>query len=209
MSTILEDLTWIHRGWTRFGIAAYRVDGPGLIRREVEDHGACAVVLPYDPERRVALLVAQPRVGPLVAGVAEPLLEAPAGCLDGERPEAAVRREALEEAGVRLGPLDLVVRGWSMPSLSTERPWHYLAPYGAADRIARGGGVAGEQEALSVHEIPLAALAASAARGELTDVKTLLLVLALQIRRPDLFAGQADPHGPSRLRPRPPPAGPA
>lgn len=184
----LASVNWIHEGWSRFGVADIRVQGPSLIRREVEDHGACAVVLPYDPERRVALLVAQHRVGPIVAASTAALLEAPAGCLDGDAPEDAVRREALEEAGVRLGALELVVRGWSMPSISTERPWHYLAPYGAADRIAAGGGVATEQEAMTVHEMPLAELSALAASGRLTDVKTLLLVFALQIRRPDLFA---------------------
>ena len=181
------NVTWIHEGWSRFGIAHIHGDGANPLRREVEDHGACAVVLPYDPARRVALLVTQPRVGPIVAASAVSLLEAPGGCLDGDAPEVAARREALEEAGVRLRDLELVVRGWSMPSVSTERPWHYLASYGADDRVAAGGGVASEQEAVTVHEAPLAALAAMAAQGRLTDVKTLLLVLALQVRRPDLF----------------------
>ena len=40
-----------------------------------------------------------------------------------------------------------------------------------------------------MQERPLAELAAMADAGRLTDLKTLTLLLALRLRRPELFAG--------------------
>ncbi len=95
-------------------------------------------MLPYDPERRVALLVRQARVGPAFWGVGR-VRRSPAGGLDGDAPEATAIREAMEEAGVRLTRLEPVAHAYSMPSVSSERLWLYLAPYGAADRVGPGG----------------------------------------------------------------------
>ena len=64
----------------------------------------------------------------------------------------------------------------------------FLAPYAEGDRIEAGGGVAAENEAMEVVEMPLAGLAHRADEGGLTDLKTLLLVQTLRLRRPDLFS---------------------
>lgn len=58
----------IHRGWNTFGIATLTLPDGSAVRRALEDHGQAACVLPYDPERRVALLVRQARVGPAFWG---------------------------------------------------------------------------------------------------------------------------------------------
>lgn len=177
----------IHDGWARFVIAKVRLPDGQEITREIVDHGRAVCVLPYDPERRAALLVRQFRAPPLFAGDSAEMLEAPAGLLEEDSPDDCARREALEEVGVRLGALEPVATVWSMPGLSTERMSLFLAPYAAADRVAAGGGVAGEHENITVVETPLAELAAMAARGDLVDMKTLLLLLALKDRRPELF----------------------
>ena len=39
-----------------------------------------------------------------------------------------------------------------------------------------------------MQEVPLGDLAAMVGRGVLTDMKTLVLVFALQLRRPELFS---------------------
>ena len=64
----------------------------------------------------------------------------------------------------------------------------YVAPYGAADRTGPGGGLADAHEHTTMVELPLAALAARADDGRLDDMKTLLLVQTLRLRRPELFA---------------------
>ena len=114
-------------------------------------------------------------------------LEAPAGRLEGHDPAVCAAREAMEECGVALGPLDPVATAWAMPAVSTERIHLFLAPYQVADRIGPGGGLAEEGESVEVEVLTLDELAPRADTGELPDMKTMLLVLALRHRRPDLF----------------------
>ena len=178
----------LYRGWNTFGIATLILPDGSAVRRVLEDHGQAACVLPYDPGRRVALLVRQARVGPAFWGEPAEFDEAPAGGLDGGAPEATAIREAMEEAGVRLSRLEPVAHAYTMPSVSSERIWLYLAPYEAADRVGPGGGLPEEGEQVLVLEVPLAALAEQARAGALPDLKTLVLVQALMLRFPDLFA---------------------
>jgi len=156
--------------------------------REVEDHGQSACVLPYDPERKVALMVRLPRTPLLAAGEAEHLFEAPAGMIDGdEAPGETVRREAMEEAGVALTALEPIARVWCSPGVSAERSSLFLAPYRAADRVAEGGGLAEEHENIQVVELSIAELWRMVEGGQIEDLKTLALALALHARHPELF----------------------
>ncbi|SDM19429.1 nudix-type nucleoside diphosphatase, YffH/AdpP family [Methylobacterium phyllostachyos] len=178
----------IHRGWNTFGIAMLTLPDGSTVPRALEDHGEAACVLPYDPERRVALLVRQARVGPAFWGEPADLDEAPAGGLDGDEPEATAIREAMEEAGVRLHRLERVAHAYSMPSVSSERLWLYLAAYGETDKVGPGGGLHAEGEQVLALEVPLAELAEAARSARLPDLKTLVLVQALMLRNPELFA---------------------
>lgn len=108
--------------------------------------------------------------------------------IEGEEPAACARREALEEAGVRLGPLELLGACYASPGVSSERVSLFLAPYAAGDRTAPGGGAAGEQEHITVMEVPLAQLWAWVEGRRIEDLKTLALALWLRLRRPELFA---------------------
>ena len=175
-----------YEGWGRYLIATVRLPDGTVIRREVEDHGVAAAVLPYDSERRTAILVRQFRTPVFVAERQEDMLEAIAGSMEDPDAETCARREAMEEAGLRLGSLEHVVTGWAMPGISTERAALFLAPYREADRVATGGG-ADEDEQITVVEMPLAELARMADAGTLVDFKTLILVQALRQRRPELF----------------------
>ena len=178
----------VYDGWLKVVRLTLRTRSAAVVDREVVDRGNAASVLPYDPERRTALLVRQPRPAVAYVGAADVLLEAPAGRIDpGETAEACVRREAMEETGVRLGVLEPVASSWPSPGAWCERLDLFLAPYAAADRIGAGGGVADEHEDIEVVEIPLSALWAEAERGALPDLKTLALVMALKLRRPELF----------------------
>jgi nudix-type nucleoside diphosphatase (YffH/AdpP family) len=182
----------VRDGYLKISVVTLEDDSGQEVLREVEDHGRSACVLPYDPERRVAVMVSMVRAPVLVAGESDNLLEAPAGMIDGdESAEAAVRREAMEEAGLRLGDLEPVATVWPSPGVSAETSGLFLAAYTLADRIAAGGGVAGEHEGITVIETPLAELARLADAGALRDLKTLVLVLALRLRRPDLFADRS------------------
>jgi nudix-type nucleoside diphosphatase (YffH/AdpP family) len=176
-----------YQGWLKLIVAAVRTPDGREVSREFTDAGPAAAVLAYDPARRTALMVRQFRAPVAYAGGPDTLLEAIAGRLDGDDPEDCARREAMEEAGVRLGALERIADVWASPGATAERASLFLAPYGLADRIGPGGGAAGEDEHIEVVELPLAELASQAAAGRIGDLIALALVLALQARRPELF----------------------
>ena len=159
------------------------------VERHIEEHGCAAAVLPYDPERRCALLVSMPRA-PVIQEGEDDLLEAMAGALEGERADECARREAREEGGVRLDQLEPLGTFWSMPAFSTERLSLFLAPYRQANRVGEGGGAATEHENIIVHEIALRDLWQRAAAGALRDLKTVFLLQSLRLRHPHLFGSE-------------------
>ena len=187
MKAEILSIRFLHEGWNRFGLAQVRLHDGSVAERAIEDHGHSVGILPYDPERRVATLVRELRVPPLFATGEQVQLEAPAGLIDDGSPEENARREVLEEVGLRLQGLDFVGAAYSCASLTTEKIHLYLAAYGRGDRAEAGGGAEGEHENIRIIEMPLADLAAMADRAEITDLKTLTLVLALRVRRPELF----------------------
>jgi nudix-type nucleoside diphosphatase (YffH/AdpP family) len=180
----------LYQGWMKVLRVKLEID-TREIEREVEDHGRAVAFLPYDPERRVVLIARQVRVPVFLADRRPDLLEAGAGMVDSEEPEAAARREASEELGVNLRTLEHVGGAWTTPGISTEFMDLYLAPYSLADRMGPGGGLAGEQEQISVVEMPIAELWRMIERRELADLKTLALVLFLRARHPHLFPADA------------------
>jgi nudix-type nucleoside diphosphatase (YffH/AdpP family) len=157
------------------------------VSRDIETHGDAAAVLPYDMERRCALVVRLFRAPVFSVTQESAVEEACAGMIEDEDDEAAVRREAYEELGVSLQALERVARIWSSPGVSTERQSLFLAAYVAADRVGKGGGVAEEHEGITVVERPLEHLALDLDQGRIVDGKLVTLLLALQLRKPELF----------------------
>jgi 8-oxo-dGTP pyrophosphatase MutT (NUDIX family) len=103
MTIRISEARVLFEGWTKFlAVTLQQADGRST-ERAVLDHGASVCVLPYDPERRLALVVCQTRVPLLYLGCREQLMEAIAGRVEDEQPLEAVRREAMEEAGLRIG----------------------------------------------------------------------------------------------------------
>jgi nudix-type nucleoside diphosphatase (YffH/AdpP family) len=154
---------------------------------EVERHGEAVVILPYDAERRCALVVRLFRAPVFDTTGEEVLEEACAGMIGNEDADTAARREAYEELGVALRSLEFIGRFWSSPGVSTERHSLFLAPYRATDRVGPGGGVAYEHEGITVVERSFPQLAADVDHGRIADGKLVTLVLALRLRRPHLF----------------------
>jgi nudix-type nucleoside diphosphatase (YffH/AdpP family) len=187
MDTTILDQQRVYDGWLSLTRLSVKMPNGAIEERHVEDHGAAVALLPFDPARRTAILISQPRIPVVLAGE-PPLLEVVAGRLEPEGSDYTVRKEALEEAGLRLHAIQPVARIWSMPTISTERIHLYLAEYGPEDRVASGGGAADENECISVHELPLATIWAQVLDGQISDAKTLILIQFLRIARPELFA---------------------
>ena len=187
MKAEILGIRWLHEGWSKFDLAKVRLADGGEAEREIEDHGNSVGVLPYDPERRVAALVRELRVPALFAKGDQTHLEAPAGIIDDGPADENARREVLEETGIRLGELQHVGTTWSCAGISTEQIHLFLGSYQHGDRVDQGGGAEGEHENIKVEELALADLGRMADAGELLDLKTFTLVLALRSRRPELF----------------------
>lgn len=188
----IQSIRTAYEGWTRLLVAMIRTPEGETLKREIEEHGDAIAVLPYDPERRVAMLLRQFRPPVFHAAGETETLEVPAGLLDEDDPETCARREASEEVGLRLSVLEPVMAAWSMPGISAERIHLFLAPYSAADRTGPGGGAQGEHENITPAEIALAELATMADSGGLRDMKTYALVQTLRLRHPHVFRMGSD-----------------
>ena len=145
--------------------------------RETYDRGNGAVILLHDVARSTVLLTRQFRWPVYVNGHPDGMLvEAAAGLLDADDPETAIRREAEEELGVTVGPLQRVGRIYMSPGSVTELLHFYAAPYTPADRTGAGGGVADDGEDIEVVELPFAEALERCRDGRIADAKTILLL---------------------------------
>ncbi len=92
------------------------------LERELFHRGRCVAVLPYDPVSDTVVLIEQFRIGAL-GGKEEPwLMEIIAGAVEpGESPDEVARREALEEAGCRLGELLPIGEFYTTPGGCSEK----------------------------------------------------------------------------------------
>lgn len=177
-----------YEGWLSLSLVSIRMADGRIMRREVVEHGKATAVLAYDAERRMAMLVRQLRAPVYVTSGEDTLLEVIAGMLDdGTDAPTTVRREAMEEAGLRLGALEYIADAWPSPGMLTERLTLFLAPYRAEDRVGAGGGLADEHEEIEVVEMPLKDLARLVDEGRIFDMKSLVLIQTLRLRKPELF----------------------
>ncbi|MBE1494852.1 nudix-type nucleoside diphosphatase (YffH/AdpP family) [Amycolatopsis lexingtonensis] len=145
-------------------------------QRETYDRGNGATVLLYDPARETVLLTRQFRYPVYVNDHPDGMfLEAAAGLLDTDDAETAIRREAQEETGVRIGALEHVFDVYTSPGSVTERLHCYAAPYDPADRGA-GGGIAEEGEDIEVVELRFEDALKMIGTGEIADAKTIMLL---------------------------------
>lgn len=164
-----------------------RFDGgmSATVTREILVSGDAVTVLPYDPGRDRVLLVEQFRSGPYGRGDPRPWqLEAIAGRIDkGETPEDCARREAVEEAGLVLGPLEPVAAYYPTPAAMTEFIYSFVAICDLPDGVAGTFGLAGEAEDIRGHLVPFDALMTALASGEVTNAPLILTALWLQRER--------------------------
>ena len=145
-------------------------------RRETYDRGDGATILLYDRERETVILTRQFRFPAYVNGHPDGnLLETAAGLLDDDAPEQAIRREAIEETGHDVGPVEHVFDVFMSPGSVTEKLHFYAAPYSAATRANAGGGLADEGEDIEVVELGFRA-ALDAIGTEIVDAKTIMLL---------------------------------
>lgn len=182
----IRDITLLSDNWYklhRYTFDLRRRDGRvDTLTREVYDRGNGAVVLLYHRERGTVILTRQFRIPAFVNR--EPtgmLIEAPAGLLDGDHPEAAIKREIEEETGFRIDHVRPILEVFMSPGSVTERVHLFFAEYTDADRVSEGGGAEHEGEDIEVFEVPLDEALKMVERKEIIDGKTVMLLYHAKI----------------------------
>lgn len=169
----------------RYRLKHRRFDGGWTdeISREVFERGSAASVLPYDPARDAVVLVEQFRVGAYAAGMEPWLTEVIAGIIEpAEDPAEVVRREAVEEAGCRIGALEPIGTVLLSPGGCSEVLHMYC---GQVDSAGIGGvhGLAHEHEDIRAFVLPAEEALARLARGELVNAPAVMSLQWLALNR--------------------------
>jgi ADP-ribose pyrophosphatase len=112
------------------------------------------------------------------------LQETVAGVIDdGEDAETALRREALEEVGYRVGALQHIATYFASPGGSSERICVYFATVRPEDRVdGHGGGLVAEHEDIRILRVPLGAFFDGLERGAYRDSKVCVAGFWLRSR---------------------------
>ena len=159
-----------------------RADGSwSSLSRETYDRGNGATILLYDRTRGTVVLVRQFRYPAFVNNHDGMLIEAPAGLLDGKNAEAAIRREAEEETGFRIGEVTKTFEVFMSPGSVTERVAFFVAEYASHDRVSGGGGLESDGEDIEVLEIAFEDALEMVKNGEIMDAKTIMLLQYAQL----------------------------
>ena len=146
--------------------------------RESYDIGDAAAVLPFDAARDRVILIKQFRWPVFEWGYKQLLMEVIAGKLDGDSVLDCIAREAIEEAGVAITNPRLITHCFVSPGAVKERVSLFLADYDSTAARATGGGHEAEGEDIAVLEMPLDDAMTMVERGEIVDMKTILLLQA-------------------------------
>ncbi len=144
-------------------------------QRDVVRHPGAVSIVPFDGVN--VILVRQYR-----AAIDGDLFEIPAGKRDvsGEPPVDTARRELAEEIGMKAGSIELLANMHHSPGFCDEYGYIFLATDLEAAEQSREGP---EEQAMTVHAVPLHDAVAMCFDGRITDSKTLIGILALAVRR--------------------------
>ncbi len=183
---ILKDET-LSKNWYHLRNITYRYTGSNgkteVLKREAYDRGNGAAILLFDRKRERVVLVRQFRVPAYVNGHDGWLLEVPAGLLDGDNPEEAIRREAAEETGYRVENVTHLFKSFMSPGSVTETLDFFVAEIDVTQRADEGGGLEEEHEDIEVLDVSLDEALAMIASGEIMDAKTVMLLQWAEIER--------------------------
>jgi ADP-ribose pyrophosphatase len=172
--------TTLSKGWTE--LSSYDIDYTASdgethrLKREIYHRTPAATILLYDPRRQTVVLVRQFRLAAHLNGDPGWMVETPAGLLDGDEPEAAIRREAMEETGYDVRDIRFLFKAYMAPGAVTEVIHFFAASVDVADRLSPGGGLAEEHEDIEVMDVPLSEALAMIDSGAIIDGKTIMLL---------------------------------
>jgi GDP-mannose pyrophosphatase NudK len=151
------------------------------VTRETYDRGNGATILLINRDRGTVLLTRQFRFPAYVNGLEDGMLvETCAGLLDNQSPESAIRREAEEELGVKVGAVHKVLETYMSPGSVTEKLFFFVADYDSPAGESAGNSEEGED--IEVVELTLDEALAWIEDGRIQDAKTIILLLLAQTK---------------------------
>ena len=153
------------------------------LTHEVYGKGDGVAVLLYNIATKKVMLSKQFRIPMYVAGVKNGFsIEVCGGTIDeNESPEKSVIRETKEEIGYAISQLQKVSTVFLSPGLMREQVHLYVAAYKNEDKIGIGGGLASENEELTVLEISFEDALNMIKNQEIIDARTIMLLYHLKI----------------------------
>ncbi len=146
------------------------------VSRETYDRGNGATILLYNKVAKTVVLTRQFRFPTFVNGHSGMMIEACAGLLDMDSPEACIRKETAEETGYQIGEARKVFEAYMSPGSVTEKLFFFVAEYSQNDCISDGGGLVDDGEDIEVLEIPFTQAMRMIETGEIVDGKTIMLL---------------------------------
>lgn len=153
-----------------------------LQEREVYNRGNGAVILLYNRIKKTVVLTRQLRIPTWFNQNQDGMMiEACAGLLDENDPEACIRRETQKETGFVLNEVRKVMESYMSPASVTEILHFFIGEYSEAKRVSKGGGLEIEQENIEVLEYLFETALLMVANGEIKDAKTIMLLQYAQI----------------------------
>jgi|WetSurMetagenome_2_1015567.scaffolds.fasta_scaffold65636_3 nudix-type nucleoside diphosphatase (YffH/AdpP family) len=145
-----------------------------------------STVLIYNKETDKLLLVEQVRPAILTPSMLGMDVERPDNCrtlelLAGgfgkDDPYQCARREAMEEAGIKLYYMEIVAEFYLSPGISNERIHLFYAPITNENIVGKGGGLPEENEDIRCHWVEPEEAEGMALFGQIMDAKTIVGIL--------------------------------
>ena len=178
---LLDDLFKVEEVFLRFE----KFDGTmsGVVRRLNLERGNAVAMLVYNLDTRKLLLINQFRYPAYQNGHGW-MIETIAGMIDeGESPEEAVQREAMEETGLDVKNVEFIASFYPSPGGCSEQiHLFYVEISGESARYKKVGGLASENESILTLELSLEEALAKVRSGEIRDGKTIMGIFWLESR---------------------------
>ena len=111
------------------------------------------------------------------------MIEACAGLLDEDQPEACIKRETEEETGYNISKVERVFEAYMSPGSVTEILYFFVAEYDASMKVSEGGGADDGQENIEVLELNFEEALNMMQTGAIKDAKTMMLLQYAQIHQ--------------------------
>lgn len=153
-------------------------------QREAYDRGNGAAILLYNKASKKVILTRQFRIPTYINGNDDGMMiEACAGLLDEDQPEACIKRETEEETGYHISKVERIFEAYMSPGSVTEILYFFIAQYDASMKVSKGGGAANEQENIEVLELDFEEALNMIKTGVIKDAKTIMLLQYAQIHQ--------------------------